>query len=96
MKAIQKKQMEIIKQTALIKNESETFSRPDAQIVFYDFLIALGGEFISSDVLSLTLGHTKTRLMKRGYSEEDATEAIKVIANVLSSRRSRFTQDFMG
>lgn len=68
----------------------------DTNIVFYEFLMSLGNQFMSSDVLSLTLGQTQARLVKRGITPEKADEAIAIIAKVLSSRRSKFTQDFMG
>lgn len=68
----------------------------DAGIVFYDFLMALSGEMYSSDMICLVLRATGGSLVDRGYKEEEVDKAIAVVAKVLSSRRSKFTQDFMG
>jgi hypothetical protein len=68
----------------------------DAGTVFFDFLQALSGEMFSSDVMYFAIEGMRDRLLKRGNKAEDVDKAVKLVAEVLSSRRTKGTQEFMG
>jgi hypothetical protein len=64
--------------------------------IFQIFLHCLGREFVSPDVLYLTILSTISELNKRGYTKEKIERISKLINHYLKGEESSFKRSFMG
>lgn len=97
-KAIASVKQEVVRgnvSVMLAEKDAEKF-QIDAGVVFYEFLAALSGEMISSDMMFLVIEQMRGRLLERGYKSEDVDKISMIVAKVLSSRRTNGMHDFMG
>jgi len=60
------------------------------------FLKALTCQFISWDVIFLTLNHMKNDMLERGYDKSEVDNIIQGIIYIFTNNRSSFTKEFMG
>lgn len=60
------------------------------------FMRVLGGEFISGDVMSLTMMNFKHLLVEHGYTEERAVAYTNECVHWFNQNRRSYMKDFMG
>jgi len=60
------------------------------------FIVALAGEFISSDKMQLILGSFRARLTKNGYATEESKAIVNYCIDIFNEQRSSRMKDFMG
>lgn len=60
------------------------------------FLSCLGRQFMSSDIVSLTINHTASILKEKGYADDEIDNIVKGIQHSFSQNRSTFMEGFMG
>lgn len=60
------------------------------------FIRCLSAEFISGDVIVLTMGRLKGMLKADGYSDEDIESIVQHIVRLFLENRSTFTKEFIG
>jgi hypothetical protein len=63
---------------------------------FQVFLKCLAGNFMSSDVMALTLAQMASELKKRDYSQSQIDDLLIHIQRSFSQNRHSFMEDFMG
>jgi|GEM_PF-1245968 len=81
-----------------LKNRIPQNNVDDVEIpsVMQHFLASLGRQFISSDVIYLSLMDTKGRLEKNGWDEKDAITFIEKCLFYLKQQRRSDVEDFIG
>ena len=63
---------------------------------FQIFLRCLSKEFISGDVIYLTIEHFKAELEKRNYTPDQIQSYVNNIVNIFTNNKSAFMSEFIG
>ena len=63
---------------------------------FQLFLSSLGRQFLTGDMIALTLADFNEELLKIGYNESQALSMCKLVGHYIENNRRNFMKEFMG